>query len=80
MGVDGLAGSAGVTSGAFYSNFLNKHAMLEAVIEAFVGEPFVSDTDSAIVAQGRSRLQSFLDEYISADHGADPAELGALLP
>lgn len=53
--------------------------MLEAVIEAFVGEPFVSDTDSGTVAQGRSRLQSFLDEYMSADHSADPAE-GCVMP
>jgi len=33
IGVDGLAASAGVTSGAFYSNFPNKEAMLEAVID-----------------------------------------------
>ena len=32
IGVDGLAAAAGVTSGAFYSNFPSKEAMLEAVI------------------------------------------------
>ena len=79
IGVDGLAGAAGVTSGAFYSNFPTKEAMLEAVVEAFVGEPFVSDTGSVTVAEGRSRLQDFLDDYISIDHSADPAQ-GCVMP
>ena len=35
IGVDGLAAAAVVTSGAFYSNFANKEAMLEAVVVAF---------------------------------------------
>jgi TetR/AcrR family transcriptional regulator, transcriptional repressor for nem operon len=79
IGVDGLAASAGVTSGAFYSNFPNKEAMLEAVIDAFVGEPFVSGTESATVAEGRSRLLSFVEDYISIDHCAHPAE-GCVMP
>ena len=33
IGVDGIAGLAGVTSGAFYSNFAGKEAMLEDVID-----------------------------------------------
>ncbi|WP_184445675.1 TetR/AcrR family transcriptional regulator [Mycobacterium sp. AZCC_0083] len=36
IGVDGLASSAGVTSGAFYSNFPTKEAILEAVIDAYL--------------------------------------------
>ncbi|WP_072396262.1 TetR/AcrR family transcriptional regulator [Hyphomicrobium sp. CS1GBMeth3] len=36
VGVDGLAEAAGMTSGAFYSNFANKDALLEGVIEASV--------------------------------------------
>jgi TetR/AcrR family transcriptional regulator, transcriptional repressor for nem operon len=79
IGVDGLAAAAGVTSGAFYSNFPSKEAMLEAVIDAGVGEPFLSDTDSATLAEGRARLISFLEDYISADHSADPAE-GCVMP
>ena len=66
IGVDGLAAAAGVTSGAFYSNFPSKEAMLQAVIDAGVGEPFLSDTDSATLAEGRARLISFLEDYISA--------------
>jgi TetR/AcrR family transcriptional repressor of nem operon len=38
IGVDGLAASAGVTSGAFYSNFSNKEALLEEVIETCLGD------------------------------------------
>jgi len=38
IGVDGIAASAGVTSGAFYSNFSNKEALLQQVIEACLGE------------------------------------------
>jgi TetR/AcrR family transcriptional regulator, transcriptional repressor for nem operon len=79
IGVDGLAAAAGVTSGAFYSNFSSKEAMLEAVIDAGLGEPFLSDTDSATPAEGRARLISFLEDYISAHHSADPAE-GCVMP
>jgi AcrR family transcriptional regulator len=78
-GVDGLAAAAGVTSGAFYSNFPSKEAMLEAVIDAGVGEPFLSDTDSATRAEGRARLISFVRDYISADHSMDAAE-GCVMP
>lgn len=79
IGVDGLAAAAGVTSGAFYSNFPSKEAMLEAVIDAGLGEPLLSDTDSATPAEGRARLISFLEDYISAHHSADPAE-GCVMP
>jgi TetR/AcrR family transcriptional repressor of nem operon len=79
IGVDGLAASAGVTSGAFYSNFPTKEAMLEAVVDTYLGEPFVSDTESATPAEGRARLLSFLDEYISTGHSADPAS-GCVMP
>jgi AcrR family transcriptional regulator len=79
IGVDGLAASAGVTSGAFYSNFPNKVAMLEAVIDAFVGEPFLSDSDSVTVAEGRSLLQNFVEDYLSIHHSMHPAD-GCVVP
>lgn len=79
IGVDGLAAAAGVTSGAFYSNFRGKEAMLEAIIDAELGEPFLSDTDSVTREDGRARLISFLREYISADHSLDPAQ-GCVMP
>jgi TetR/AcrR family transcriptional regulator, transcriptional repressor for nem operon len=79
VGVDGLAAAAGVTSGAFYSNFPNKTAMLEAVIEAGVGEPFVSETDSVTPSEGRAALIALLQDYISIDHSLDPAD-GCVMP
>lgn len=79
VGVDGLAAAAGVTSGAFYSNFPNKTAMLEAVIDAGLGEPFVSETDSATTSEGRAALIALLEEYISIGHSLDPAD-GCVMP
>ena len=73
IGVNDLAASAGVTSGGFYSNFANKEAMFAAVIDAFVGEPLISEADPATASEGRSRLEAFLDDYISIQHSADPA-------
>jgi TetR/AcrR family transcriptional regulator, transcriptional repressor for nem operon len=70
IGVDGLAASAGVTSGAFYSNFSNKEALLEEVIDACLGEASIDSN---------SRLKQWLASYISANHRADPAS-GCVMP
>ena len=78
IGVDGLAASAGVTSGAFYSNFSNKEALLEEVIETCLGEPFI-DSESGSLAERQQRLKEWLAMYISADHRADPAS-GCVMP
>jgi AcrR family transcriptional regulator len=78
VGVDGLAASAGVTSGAFYSNFSNKEALLEEVIATCVGEPFI-DSESGSLAERQDRLGEWLAMYISAEHRADPAS-GCVMP
>ena len=78
IGVDGLAASAGVTSGAFYSNFSNKEALLEDVIEACLGEPFI-DTENGSLTERQDRLKQWLAMYISAEHRADPAS-GCVMP
>jgi AcrR family transcriptional regulator len=78
IGVDGLAASAGVTSGAFYSNFSNKEALLEEVIETCLGEPFI-DSESGSLAERQDRLKEWLATYISVDHRADPAS-GCVMP
>jgi len=78
IGVDGLAGSAGVTSGAFYSNFANKEALLGEVIDANLGQPFV-DPDSGTFAERHERLKGYLKMYVSAQHCADP-ENGCVMP
>src|SRR5580704_18348849 len=78
IGVDGLAASAGVTSGAFYSNFANKEALLGEVIDANLGQPFV-DPDSGTLAERHERLKGYLKMYVSAQHCADP-ENGCVMP
>jgi TetR/AcrR family transcriptional regulator, transcriptional repressor for nem operon len=78
IGVDGVAASAGVTSGAFYSNFSNKEALLEEVIETCLGEPFI-DSESGSLAERQARLKEWLAMYIGADHRADPAT-GCVMP
>jgi TetR/AcrR family transcriptional regulator, transcriptional repressor for nem operon len=78
IGVDGVAASAGVTSGAFYSNFSNKEALLEEVIETCLGEPFI-DSESGSLVERQARLKEWLAMYISADHRADPAS-GCVMP
>ena len=55
IGVDGLAASAGVTSGAFYSNFSNKEALLEEVIETCLGEPFVGSKGGSLAERRQTR-------------------------
>ena len=78
IGVDGIAASAGVTSGAFYSNFSNKEALLQEVIEACLGEPFI-DPDNGSLAERQARLKEWLAMYISAEHRTDPAS-GCVMP
>lgn len=78
IGVDGLAAAAGVTSGAFYSNFSNKEALLESVIEACLGEPFV-DPDTGSLAERRELLRQWLANYISPHHRDNPAS-GCVMP
>ena len=78
IGVDGLAASAGVTSGAFYSNFANKEALLGSVIAANLGRPFI-DTDGGTLAEQKARLKEFLARYISAQHRENPAA-GCVMP
>jgi len=78
IGVDGLAASAGVTSGAFYSNFPNKEALLDDVIAACLGEPFI-DIENGSLTERQDRLKQWLAMYISAEHRADPAS-GCVMP
>jgi TetR/AcrR family transcriptional regulator, transcriptional repressor for nem operon len=78
IGVDGLAASAGVTSGAFYSNFSGKEALLQAAIDVNLGQPFI-DTESGTPAERRERLKDYLKMYISGAHRADAAN-GCVMP
>lgn len=78
VGVDGLAASAQVTSGALYSNFGSKEAFLEQVVDAQLGAEFkvVDDPDPA---ERRRRLVEFLGVYLSDGHREDAAH-GCVMP
>ncbi len=78
IGVDGLAASAGVTSGAFYSNFSSKEELLKEVIDACLGNPFI-DADDGSIVERRERLKDYLRMYISGHHRDDPAS-GCVMP
>lgn len=78
IGVDGLVSTAGVTSGAFYSNFLNKEELFRDVIDACLGNPFV-DVETGSVAERRERFRTYLKMYISSGHRSDPAN-GCVMP
>lgn len=78
IGVDGLAAAAGVTSGAFYSNFANKEELLEEMIGRYLGSPFV-DEEFTATREDQLRLKAFLTTYISVGHGRD-VENGCVMP
>jgi TetR/AcrR family transcriptional repressor of nem operon len=78
IGMDGLAAAAGVTSGALYSNFANKEAILEGVIETCLGEPFI-DTEAGTSAGRREKLREWLAVYLSDYHRRNP-EVGCVMP
>jgi TetR/AcrR family transcriptional repressor of nem operon len=78
IGVDGLAATAGVTSGAFYSNFANKEELLEEMIGRYLGSPYV-DEEPGNPRENQRRLKAFLLDYISEGHGRD-AENGCVIP
>jgi len=77
-GVDGLMKAAGVTSGAFYSHFSSKSALLKALIESellasrnmWAGNPHQTAEDW---------LDFELDRYLNLGHVQHP-EAGCVLP
>lgn len=79
IGVDGIASAADATSGALYSNFANKEEMLQAIVEAAVGEPFLSGSESGTKAEKRLQLKRFLSDYLSAHHVENPGD-GCVMP
>jgi TetR/AcrR family transcriptional repressor of nem operon len=78
VGVDALAAAAHVTSGALYSNFASKEALLEEVVAAELGLQFagIADTDPA---ERHRRLGDVLHLYLSDQHRTDPAS-GCVMP
>jgi TetR/AcrR family transcriptional regulator, transcriptional repressor for nem operon len=70
IGVDGIAKSAGVTSGAFYAHFGSKEKLFEAAVESGMkslieGVYFWRDT------AGENWLMAFVDWYLGLEHRQD---------
>lgn len=78
VGVDGLAASARVTSGALYSNFANKEAVLEEVVATQLGAEFAGLVDQD-PAERRRLLDEVLRIYLSDAHREDPGH-GCVMP
>ena len=78
VGVDALAASAQVTSGALYSNFANKEAILEEVVAAQLGIEFAGLADLE-PAERRRALGEVLHLYLSDQHRENPAD-GCVMP
>ncbi|MGW7544340.1 TetR/AcrR family transcriptional regulator [Streptomyces sp. NPDC054770] len=78
VGVDALAASAQVTSGALYSNFANKEAILEEVVAAQLGIEFAGLADQE-PAERRRMLGEILRLYLSGLHREDPGH-GCVMP
>jgi TetR/AcrR family transcriptional repressor of nem operon len=79
VGVDGLAASAQVTSGALYSNFANKEALLEELVSAQLGSVFADLDGAADPAERRHRLEEILRMYLSDEHREAVAQ-GCVMP
>jgi TetR/AcrR family transcriptional repressor of nem operon len=78
VGVDALAASAQVTSGALYSNFASKEAVLEEVVAAQLGVEFAGLAGQE-PAERRRLLGEVLRIYLSSQHRDDPAQ-GCVMP
>jgi TetR/AcrR family transcriptional regulator, transcriptional repressor for nem operon len=78
VGVDGLAASAQVTSGALYSNFASKEAVLEEVVATQLGIEFAGLADQE-PAERRRMLGEILRLYVSDLHREDPGH-GCVMP
>ena len=78
VGVDGLAASAQVTSGALYSNFANKEAVLEEVVATQLGVEF-ADLADLEPSERRRVLGEKLRLYLSDLHREDAGH-GCVMP
>jgi TetR/AcrR family transcriptional regulator, transcriptional repressor for nem operon len=78
VGVDGLAASAKVTSGALYSNFASKEAVLEEVVATQLGVEFAGLADLE-PAERRRMLEEILRGYLSDTHRLDAGH-GCVMP
>ena len=68
-GIDALVAAAGVTTGAFYSQFRSKAELLHAIVEREL-----SRTVEAFTGKSSKELQRVIAWYLSPRHAAHPEE------
>lgn len=73
-GVDGLMAAAGLTSGAFYTHFRSKNALLEAIIANELRRSIALFSN-----QSAAQCMAVVDGYLSQAHVAHP-ESGCAVP
>lgn len=78
VGVDALAASAQVTSGALYSNFAGKESVLEEVVATQLGIEFAPLAELE-PAERRRALAEVLHLYLSDQHRDNPGH-GCVMP
>ncbi|KFE68882.1 Transcriptional regulator, TetR family protein [Hyalangium minutum] len=76
-GIDALARSAGLTSGAFYKHFEGKEALLAAICEAELQS--TQERFSSIEPQSEEQVLRAVDAYLSLVHVRSPGA-GCVLP
>lgn len=74
VGIDGLMAEAGLTSGAFYSNFGSKEGLLEAVLDRAIDR--MRESMAAVPEDG---LADFARRYLGKSH-RDAVEEGCSMP
>ncbi len=70
IGVDGIAKSAGVTSGAFYAHFGSKGGAFEAALKAGLDE-VIAAIPLFRTAHGQAWARKFADYYLGQAHRED---------
>jgi len=70
IGVDGLAKSAGVTSGAFYSHFGSKGGAFDVALAAGLDE-VVDGVTKFQIKHGAGWVEAFAEYYLSRSHQRD---------
>lgn len=73
-GVDALMSAAGFTTGAFYSHFGSREALLKAIVDNELGK-----TVALFAGQDRAALERGIQRYLHLQH-VDHPEAGCLLP
>lgn len=76
LGVDGLAKSAGVTSGAFYAHFRSKKDAFREAVAAGMAD--LADGIAGMKAAGGAWVARFIDFYLTDRRSCDIAESCAL--